>query len=35
MTTELSPKRLEFLKEAVPKVSRVMFPQDPEAATNA
>src|SRR5262245_4571120 len=35
MTTELSPKRLEFLKEAVPKVSRVMFLQDPEAATNA
>jgi hypothetical protein len=26
MTTELSPKRLELLKEAVPKVSRVMFP---------
>src|SRR4029450_510509 len=35
MTTELSPKRLEFLKEAAPKVSRVMFLQDPEAATNA
>jgi ABC-type uncharacterized transport system substrate-binding protein len=35
MTTELSPKRLEFLKEAVPKVARVMFLQDPEAATNA
>jgi putative ABC transport system substrate-binding protein len=25
MTTELSPKRLELLKEAVPKTSRVMF----------
>jgi putative ABC transport system substrate-binding protein len=35
MTTELSPKRLELLKEAVPKVSRVMFLQDPEAAPNA
>ena len=35
MTTELSPKRLELFKEAVPKVSRVMFVQDPEAATNA
>jgi putative ABC transport system substrate-binding protein len=35
MTTELSPKRLELLKAAVPKVSRVMFLQDPEAATNA
>ena len=32
MTTELSPKRLELLKEAVPKASRVMFLQDPEAA---
>jgi putative tryptophan/tyrosine transport system substrate-binding protein len=35
MTTELSPKRLELLKEAVPKTSRVMFLQDPEAAPNA
>jgi ABC-type uncharacterized transport system substrate-binding protein len=35
MTTELSPKRLELLKEAVPKVSRVMFLHDPEAAPNA
>src|SRR5262245_59083355 len=35
MTTELSPKRLELFKEAVPRVSRVMFLQDPEAATNA
>src|SRR5262249_39290816 len=35
MTTELSPKRLEILKEAVPKASRVMFLQDPEAAPNA
>jgi ABC-type uncharacterized transport system substrate-binding protein len=35
MTTELSPKRLELLKEAVPRVSRVMFLQDPEAAPNA
>jgi putative ABC transport system substrate-binding protein len=35
MTTELSPKRLELLKEAVPKVSRVMFLQDPEAAPHA
>jgi putative tryptophan/tyrosine transport system substrate-binding protein len=35
MTTELSPKRLELLKEAVPKASRVMFLQDPEAAPNA
>jgi len=35
MTTELSPKRLELLKEAVPKVSRVMFLPDPEAAPNA
>src|SRR5260370_16415616 len=26
MTTELSPKRLELLHEAVPKASRVMFP---------
>jgi putative ABC transport system substrate-binding protein len=35
MTTELSPKRLELLKEAVPNVSRVMFLHDPEAAPNA
>ena len=35
MTTELSPKRLELFKEAVPKIARVMFLQDPEAATNA
>ena len=35
MTTELSPKRLELLKEAVPKASRVMFLPDPEAAPNA
>jgi putative ABC transport system substrate-binding protein len=35
MTTELSPKRLELLREAVPKVSRVMFLHDPEAAPNA
>ena len=30
MTTELSPKRLELLKEAVPKISRVMFLHDPK-----
>jgi putative ABC transport system substrate-binding protein len=35
MTTELSPKRLELLKEAVPGVSRVMFLHDPQAAPNA
>ena len=35
MTTELSPKRLELLKEAVPGISRVMFLHDPEAAPNA
>jgi ABC-type uncharacterized transport system substrate-binding protein len=35
MTTELSPKRLELLKEAVPNISRVMFLHDPEAAPNA
>jgi putative ABC transport system substrate-binding protein len=35
MTTELSPKRLELLKEAVPKASRVSFLHDPEAAPNA
>ena len=32
MTTELSPKRLELLKEAVPRVSRVMLLHDPQAA---
>ncbi len=35
MTTELSPKRLELLKELVPTASRVMFLHDPEAAPNA
>ena len=35
MTTELSPKRLELLKEAVPAISRVMFLHDPEAAPSA
>jgi putative ABC transport system substrate-binding protein len=35
MTTELMPKRLELLKELVPKVSRVTLLQDPEAATVA
>jgi putative tryptophan/tyrosine transport system substrate-binding protein len=35
MTTELSPKRLELLKELAPKVSRVTFLHDPEAAPNA
>jgi putative ABC transport system substrate-binding protein len=35
MTTELMPKRLELLHEALPKVSRVMFLHDPEAAPNA
>ena len=35
MTTEVMPKRLELLKELVPKASRVMFLQDPEAATLA
>ena len=35
MTTELSPKRLELLKEAVPTVSRVAFLHDPQAAPNA
>jgi ABC-type uncharacterized transport system substrate-binding protein len=35
MTSELMPKRLELLKELVPTASRVMFLQDPEAATNA
>ena len=32
MTTELSPKRLELLKEAVPTASRVVFLSDPEDA---
>jgi putative ABC transport system substrate-binding protein len=35
MTTELSPKRLELLHDAVPKASRVMFLHDPQAAPNA
>jgi len=35
MTTELSPKRLELLHEAVPKASQVMFLHDPLAAPNA
>jgi putative ABC transport system substrate-binding protein len=35
MTTELSPKRLELLHEAVPRASRVMFLHDPQAAPNA
>src|SRR5947199_5493199 len=35
MTTELSPKRLELLHEAIPKASRVMFLHDPLAAPNA
>jgi putative ABC transport system substrate-binding protein len=35
MTTELSPKRLERLKEAVPTVSRVISLHDPKAAPNA
>jgi ABC-type uncharacterized transport system substrate-binding protein len=35
MTTELSPKRLELLKEFVPAISRVMFLHDPQAAPNA
>jgi putative ABC transport system substrate-binding protein len=35
MTTELMPKRLEILKELVPKAERVTLLQDPEAATNA
>jgi putative ABC transport system substrate-binding protein len=35
MTTEMMPKRLELLHEAIPKVSRVMFLHDPEAAPNA
>jgi putative tryptophan/tyrosine transport system substrate-binding protein len=32
MTTELSPKRLQLLKEAVPTVSRVVFLHDPDDA---
>jgi putative ABC transport system substrate-binding protein len=32
MTTELSPKRLELLKEAIPKASRIVFLHDPEDA---
>jgi putative tryptophan/tyrosine transport system substrate-binding protein len=32
MTTELSPKRLELLKEAIPTASRVVFLHDPEDA---
>jgi putative ABC transport system substrate-binding protein len=32
MTTELSPKRLELLKEAIPKASRVVFLYDPDDA---
>jgi ABC-type uncharacterized transport system substrate-binding protein len=35
MTTELMPKRLELLHEAIPQISRVMFLHDPEAAPNA
>jgi len=35
MTTELSPKRLEILKEAVPGIAHVTFLHDPEAATVA
>ena len=35
LTTELSPKRLELLHDAVPTVSRVMFLHDPQAAPNA
>ena len=35
LTTELMPKRLELLKEAIPNASRVTLIQDPEAATNA
>jgi putative tryptophan/tyrosine transport system substrate-binding protein len=35
MTTELSPKRLELLHEAVPAASRVTFLHDPQAAPNA
>ena len=32
MTTELSPKRLELLKEAVPNAVRVVFLSDPDDA---
>jgi len=35
MTTELSPKRLQLLHEAVPEALRVMFLHDPQAAPNA
>ena len=35
MTTEMMPKRLELLREAIPTVSRVMFVHDAEAAPNA
>jgi putative ABC transport system substrate-binding protein len=35
MTTEMMPKRLEILREAIPTVSRVMFVHDAEAAPNA
>lgn len=35
MTTELSPKRLELLHDAVPQASRVTFLHDPQAAPNA
>jgi putative ABC transport system substrate-binding protein len=35
MTTEMMPKRLELLHEAIPTISRVMFLHDPEAAPNA
>jgi len=35
MTTELSPKRLELLHEAVPGISRVVFLHDPQSAPNA
>jgi putative ABC transport system substrate-binding protein len=35
MTTELSPKRLELLHEAVPEAPRVMFLYDPQNAPNA
>jgi putative tryptophan/tyrosine transport system substrate-binding protein len=35
MTTELSPKRLELLKELVPGAAQVMFLHDPQAAPNA
>lgn len=32
MTTELSPKRLQLLEEAVPTISRVVFLHDPDDA---